>query len=209
MHRTPFTYVVVLPVKPPAQGKSRLTGLSEKQRIVLAAAFALDTAAAALACRGVEAVLAVTDDFRFAERLRAAGCVVVPDGVSGDLNETLIQAASEATRRWQGAGVVALCADLPALRTAELEACLASVPAEGSAFVADVNGTGTTLYAARSFTDFAPAFGVDSRAAHVAAGALALDGDWPSLRQDVDEVGDLGRALILGVGEHTRAASGR
>jgi len=133
----------------------------------------------------------------------------VPDGVSGDLNGTLVQAGLEAARRWPSAGVAALCADLPALRSDDLEAALGNVPQMGAAFVADVAGTGTTMYAARSVTDFAPSFGSGSAGAHRAAGAVALEGDWPSLRQDVDEVGDLGRALVLGVGEHTRSASGR
>jgi 2-phospho-L-lactate/phosphoenolpyruvate guanylyltransferase len=202
-------YVVVVPVKPPAQGKSRLSGLPDEQRSQLARAFALDTVAAALGCPTVVAVVAVTDDFRFAADLAAAGCVVLPDGVSGDLNGTLVQAALEAVRRWPSAGVAALCADLPALRTHELQAALDAVPGSGAAFVADVAGTGTTMYAARVIADFAPRFGADSAAVHLAAGATALNGDWPSLRQDVDEVGDLGRAMILGVGEHTGSASGR
>jgi len=201
--------IVVVPVKPPAHAKSRLSGLPDAQRIALARAFALDTVTAALACTTVAAVLAVTDDFRFATDLRLAGCEVVPDGVSGDLNATLVQAALEVERRWPAYTVAAVCADLPALRPAELAAALAGVPASGAAFVADAAGTGTTLYAARAVADFAPAFGPGSAAAHEAAGAVPLGGDWPSLRQDVDEVGDLGRVLLLGVGEHTRAVTGR
>jgi len=202
-------YVVIVPVKPPALGKSRLSELPDEQRIRLARAFALDTVAAALAADQVDAVLAVTDDFRFAGDLSAAGCAVVPDAVSGDLNETLVQSAHEAVRRWPGHAVAALCADLPALTSAALSAALAAVPPSGAGFVADVAGTATTMYAARSLDDFSPRFGPGSAAEHADAGALALGGDWPSLRQDVDDVGDLGRALLLGVGDHTRAASGR
>ena len=99
--------------------------------------------------------------------------------------------------------------DLPALRSAELRSALQATPATGASFVADALGTGTTLYAARDPADFMPAFGARSADRHRAAGAVALTGDWPSLRQDVDEIGDLGRALILGVGEHTRNATGR
>ena len=87
--------VVVVPVKPPALGKSRLVGLTDEQRRELAEAFALDTVAAARATTGVEAVLVVTDDFRLATALRGGGVEVMPDGVSEDLNETLVQAAAE------------------------------------------------------------------------------------------------------------------
>ena len=208
MNATGLSYVVVVPVKPPALGKSRMSGLSDERRSTLARAFALDTVAAVLDCPVVLAVVAVTDDFRFAGDLSAAGCVVLPDGASGDLNATLVQAALECERRWPTAGVAAVCADLPALKAADLGEALAAVPASGAAFVADAEGTGTTMYAARAIVDFAPHFGVGSAAAHQSAGAIALDGDWPSLRQDVDEVVDLGRAMVLGVGEHTRSASG-
>ena len=54
--------------------------MSSDQRAEVAAAFALDTAAAALACESVHAVLAITDDHRFARRLAALGCSVIPDG---------------------------------------------------------------------------------------------------------------------------------
>ncbi|MGD9960830.1 2-phospho-L-lactate guanylyltransferase [Nocardioides sp.] len=202
-------FVVVVPIKPPARGKSRLVQLPDAERIELARAFALDTAMAAQQVGSVVAVLALTDDFRLAAELAATGCVVMPDAVSDDLNANLTQAAFEVARRWPQAGVVALCADLPALRASELESALQAVPATGAAFVADASGTGTTLYAARRATDFAPTFGHLSANRHLDSGAVALDGDWPSLRQDVDEVGDLGRALVLGVGAHTRSVTGR
>jgi 2-phospho-L-lactate guanylyltransferase len=198
---------VVVPVKPPARGKSRLAGLPEAVRRELAAAFALDTVAAALATPGVGRVLAVTDDFRFAHELGQAGCEVLPDGVGGDLNATLVQAAAEAERRWPGGPVVALCADLPALRSHDLAAALGAWDRARPAFVADVAGTGTTLYLAPAGR-FAPCFGPASRDAHLTAGADELIGPWASLRQDVDDLGDLGRAVALGVGEHTARAAG-
>ena len=104
---TGSTYVVLLPVKPPARGKSRLD-VDPVRRRSLAAAFALDTARACLAAARVAAVLAVTDDARFADDLRAAGCESIPDGVTGNLNESLRQAAAEASRRWPDGVPVAL-----------------------------------------------------------------------------------------------------
>src|SRR5690242_5961812 len=79
---TSSAYVVLLPVKPPARGKSRLE-VDPARRRALAAAFALDTARACLAATRVTAVLAVTDDAPFAADLRAAGCDTIPDGVTG------------------------------------------------------------------------------------------------------------------------------
>jgi 2-phospho-L-lactate guanylyltransferase len=204
------SYVVLLPVKPPARGKSRLE-VDPARRRGLAAAFALDTARACLAATRVRAVLAVTDDARFADDLRAAGCETIPDGVTGDLNESLRQAAAEAARRWPDAVPVAVCADLPALLPGDLDAALDdAVPAQqehgdGAAFVSDHDGVGTTLYTS-SYDAFAPHFGPGSRQAHLDAGAREITGALDSLRLDVDDRAALAAASRIGVGAHTRLA---
>ena len=204
--------VVVVPVKPPAHGKSRLVGMGDDQRRELAEAFALDTVQAAAATPGVEAVLVVTDDVRLATTMRALGCEVMPDGATEDLNATLVQAAAEVVRRWPDAVPVALCADLPGLRPHELAAVLAEVvglvATGGTAFVRDRAGSGTTMYAAPAAA-FDPRFGVDSAARHAADGAVEVGAGAPSVRADVDDLADLGAALVAGVGPHTSRASGR
>ncbi len=197
------SFVVIVPVKPPSRGKSRLEALPAGQRRSLAAAFARDTAVAAMRTPGVEAVLVVTDDFRFAADLRADGCEVIPDGVANDLNATLRQAAAEASRRWPDATPVALCADLPCLSSDDLQRALADV--EGPSFVRDSAGSGTTTYAA-PYACFRPSFGLDSAALHVAGGAHEVMATAPTLRLDVDDPADLARALLVGVGEHTARA---
>jgi 2-phospho-L-lactate guanylyltransferase len=197
-------YVVVVPVKPPAVGKSRLGGIPAERRRELAAAFALDTVAACLATPGVAAVMAVTDDAHFARRLADAGCAVLPDGHSGDLNASIRLAAAEALRRWPGLHPVALCADLPALTPTDLAGALDQVAGDGSWFVADAAGTGTTMYAAPA-AGFDPRFGPGSRGAHLDAGAREVEGALPTLRQDVDDQADLERARALGLGSHTAA----
>lgn len=194
--------VVLVPVKSPAVGKSRLVGLPADLRRELAAAFALDTASACLATPGVAAVLAVTSDAGLSRRLVSLGCSAVPDGVVGDLNGCLRLAAAEAGRRWPDLLPVAVCADLPALRPDDLQAALDTLPDRRASFVADASGTGTTMYAAPQ-TAFDPRFGPGSRAAHLLASAVAVEGDLVSLRQDVDELEDLQRVLRLGVGRHT------
>jgi len=197
-------HVVLVPVKPPAVGKSRLVGLPTELRRELAVAFALDTVTACLDTPGVGAVLAVTDDAAFSQRLAALGCGAVPDGVTGDLNACLRLAAAEAVRRWPLLSPVAVCADLPALRPRDLGSALGALPARAPSFVADAAGTGTTMYAA-PHDSFDPHFGPGSRVAHLQAGAVAVEGDLASLRQDVDDLDDLHRVLRLGVGPHTRA----
>lgn len=200
-------FVVLVPVKTLALAKSRLSGLPDERRQQLAAAFAQDTIAAVLDTPGVERVLVLTDDFRFADRLAATGCTVIPDGAGQDLNASLVQAAADARRRWPSLRPVVLTADLPALTAGDLARALSEVPA-GPAYVADHVGTGTTLYTA-AHPDFSPSFGPGAADEHARAGATSIAGELASLRLDVDDVGDLGRALVLGVGEATAEVTGR
>jgi 2-phospho-L-lactate guanylyltransferase len=194
-------FALVVPVKPPTVGKSRLTGFDDSQRRALAQAFALDTVAVCLES-GAAGVLVTTDDAEFSARCAALGCATIPDGDTNDLNSALSQAAAEARRRWPDSAPVALCADLPALQAVDLVAALGRIPAGTLAFVADVDGTGTTLYTA-SYAAFDPRFGIGSRAAHLAAGAIEIDGELPTLRRDVDDVDGLRAAIALGVGPET------
>lgn len=202
-------FAILLPVKPPRRGKSRLVGVSDQTRVELASAFALDTAAACLAAASVGAVLAVTDDAHFASALIGLGCAAIPDGVTEDLNGSLRLAALEAVRRWPALQPVALCGDLPALRPADLDAALGMAAADSApCFVADAAGTGTTLYAA-AVDEFAPHYGEDSARLHAASGARALPGELVSLRHDVDTLDDLRAAVTLGLGPRTTLVAGR
>jgi 2-phospho-L-lactate/phosphoenolpyruvate guanylyltransferase len=199
------SFVVLLPVKPPARGKSRLD-VDPARRRALAAAFALDTARACLAAERVVAVLAVTDDAQFADELRGTGCETIPDGVADDLNESLRLASAEAHRRWPDARPVAVCADLPSLHPSDLDAALLEADAATKpAFVTDGDGIGSTLYTA-PYDAFAPRFGPRSRAAHLESGSHEIHGDLRSLRRDVDDADGLAAAQALGLGAHTRLA---
>lgn len=195
--------VVIVPIKPPARGKSRLGSLPDAVRRRLATAFALDTLAAAASTPGVVSVLAVTDDAALAAVLARAGHAVVPDGATG-LNESLVQAAAEAVRRWPAARPVALLADLPCLTPADLAPVIEALP-EGESFVRDHQGTGTTLYAGET-ERFQPRFGPGSAAAHLAGGAAEIIVPAPTVRLDVDDLADLALALEVGVGPHTASA---
>jgi 2-phospho-L-lactate guanylyltransferase len=108
--------------------------------------------------------------------------------------------------RW----VAALTADLPALRPADLTDALraaeVTAPRAGGrcrGFVTDADGSGTTLLTAPPEVPLDPRFGRGSAARHLASSARLLDGDWPSLRRDVDTGADLAEAARLGLGPHT------
>jgi 2-phospho-L-lactate/phosphoenolpyruvate guanylyltransferase len=195
-------YVALVPVKPPALGKSRLVGLSDDDRRALAAAFALDTVAACLASTAIHEVLVATDDAAFSIELGQLGAVTIPDGVAMDLNGTLRQSAAEARRRWPRLVPVALTADLPSVRAVDLDAALGELTVGEAAYVADAGGLGTTLYTA-AYDDFEPRFGPGSALAHDATGARAITAPLPRLRRDVDDLDDLYQAVALGVGSRT------
>ncbi|HZJ05041.1 MAG TPA: 2-phospho-L-lactate guanylyltransferase [Nocardioidaceae bacterium] len=203
-------FAVLVPVKPPSVAKSRLVDLGDHVRHDLVVAFAADTATAALKSSMVGAILVVTDDFALAAGLRELGADVIPDGAVDDLNESLVQAAAEAERRWPELCVAALCADVPALASDELTMALAAAPPDRACFVTDAEGVGTTMLAAPGRELFTPRFGPDSRQAHLAAGAVELDSiDVPTLRRDVDTPADLVAAVQLGVGARTATTLAR
>lgn len=203
------TYVVVVPVKPPATGKSRLDGVPGVDRRVLAEAFAIDTVTACLATPAVAGVVVVTEDQELAATCTALGALTCPDGPVPGLNPALITGAGFARRRWPTATPVALLADLPALTPADLSAALSVLDGRsGSSYVVDAEGTGTTLYSA-AYDDFAPRFGPGSAAAHAATGAVAIPGPLDSLRRDVDDAVSLEIAKVLHVGDATAAALAR
>ncbi|MEW2374581.1 2-phospho-L-lactate guanylyltransferase [Micromonospora sp. NPDC047812] len=198
-------WTVVVPVKRLAAAKSRLRGaLPGVPHEELALALAADTVAAVRACPAVAGVLVVTDDARVAEAARRAGARTLPDAPGAGLNAAFRHGASAAGGGW----VAGLTADLPALRPVELAAALRAAQAAPPGvrrYVADAPGQGTVLLAAPPGVALDPRFGAGSADAHAASGALALTGDWPSLRRDVDTADDLAAAARLGLGPRTAA----
>lgn len=197
---------LVVPLKPLALAKSRLTGPAGPVRPELALAFAQDTVAAALACPAVRDVTVVTDDPRAREELAAAGARILPDLPAAGLNAALAFGAEQVRTQRPAACVAALSADLPALRPAELGGVLADAARSGRAFLADAAGIGTTLLSATAGVPLAPAFEGASRARHRASGAREIGRSGvDSVRRDVDTAEDLRAALALGVGPRTAA----
>lgn len=190
-------FAVLVPVKSPAIGKSRLSGIADRER--LARAIATDTIRAARAASSVRRVLVITDS-TFAPVAAGLGVEVVTDPGTG-LNGALRAGAASLRERGSQEQPVALLADLPALTPAQLDEALGQVGHRPS-YCADAEGTGTTLYTA-PYDDFDPHFGVDSAAAHAATGAVAVHGELAGLRRDVDDPASLAAAVALGVGPAT------
>jgi 2-phospho-L-lactate guanylyltransferase len=203
-----FPWAVVVPVKVLARAKSRIAPLAGSRRAELALAMVADTVGAVVASPVGERVIVVTDDPVAARELAAVGATIRPDEPSAGLNEALVFGAACAARLWPGSGVAALSGDLPALRPDEISVALRAAASWPEAFVPDLPGSGTTLYAARPGAGFRPAFGPDSRLRHASQGAaeLLLPGI-AGLRRDVDTAQDLRDAARLGLGARTSAVA--
>ncbi|MFD6069999.1 MULTISPECIES: 2-phospho-L-lactate guanylyltransferase [Amycolatopsis] len=199
---------LIVPMKRPAEGKSRLRGAVVPERHAeLVLALAYDTLSAAISADGVRRVLVVAADPASVADLTELGVEIVTEPSRGGLNAAL-RHGEELLRRDTPSGLVgALQADLPALRTEDLTAALAEAAGK-RAFVADRQGTGTTLLLAGAGRALAPRFGTGSARAHTASGATPLTIAAESLRADVDTSDDLAHVRTLGVGKRTSTLLG-
>lgn len=206
--RTP-RWIVVVPVKPSARGKSRLD-VPGAERAALARAIALDTIVAATACEFVAQVVIVTDDGSLARDAALIPALrFVPEGDAGGLDAAVGVgvAAVDPNARMPRA---ALLGDLPALRPEDLAAALQDAASVDRAVVADAEGTGSTLVTARAGVAWQSSFGEGSFARHVGLGCRPLQiPDASTLRRDVDTAGQLEAAVALGVGPRTAALLAR
>lgn len=188
---------VVIPVKGTADAKSRLNASPE-----LATAIALDTVSAALA---VAPVIVVTSP-AVAPLFSMLGAEVIRDLGRG-LNPAIAQGVAAAGDRQ----VAVLLGDLPGLAGTELGAALDQAASHPRAMVPDSDGVGTVLLTAQLGAKHAPAFGGQSRKAHLAAGYVELFlPSWSGLRRDVDtaeQLNELAAARRLG-GRTADAVSG-
>jgi 2-phospho-L-lactate/phosphoenolpyruvate guanylyltransferase len=193
------SWTIVVPVKPTAIGKSRLS-VDGVSREALARAIALDTIEAASRADGVGEVIVVTGD----EELDAAasalpGVRVVAEGEARGLNAAIAAGASVA------AGPrAALLGDLPALRPEDLATALAGATEVERGVVPDAEGTGSTLVTVGAGLPWTSAFGEGSFSRHVDLGFTPLDVSAAStLRRDVDTAAHLTDAARLGLGSRT------
>lgn len=192
-------WVVVVPLKPAAVGKSRLRDVDEQ----LVRAIGLDTVAAASAAATVARVVVVTSDAATAAAAASLpGVEVLPEPDPSGLNAAVAAGAATTTE----APRAALLGDLPALRPGDLDAALAAAASVDRGVVPDAEGTGSTLVTARAGLAWQSAFGPDSLARHTALGCAVLAVPPAStLRRDVDTAEQLADATSLGLGPRTAA----
>ncbi|MCI9859058.1 2-phospho-L-lactate guanylyltransferase [Microbacterium proteolyticum] len=196
-------WTIIVPVKPAAVGKSRLTDVGT-DREALARAIALDTIAAAAAADLVSRVIVVTDDEGVRTEFRRSRIVeVIPEGDIRGLDAAIALGAAVAG---QSTARAALLGDLPALLSADLDEALELAASVERGLVPDAETTGSTLVTARAGAVWVSAFGEDSAARHRLLGCtdLAVERD-STLRRDVDTAAQLTQAVALGVGAHTSA----
>lgn len=209
----------LLPVKPATEGipaKSRLARRPSDERRRLARAFARDTLAALLGSPRIAGVVVVGDGSPDGAigggmlddaSIRSGVSVLVADDPGGGLNAALDHARGLVPA---GSAVIAVVADLPALRSSEVTRALDAAAGIARCIVCDAQGTGTTALLAAADAPLGPRFGHRSRAAHVSSGAIDLvDLDVPGLRRDVDTEVDLVDARRLGIGPATLAELAR
>jgi 2-phospho-L-lactate guanylyltransferase len=181
----------------------------------LARAFAEDVLMALREAQGVKRVVVISDGDETSALAKALGCESLADPTES-LNGAIKFAADSIS------GEEPICvwvSDLPCLQADDVAAVLAQAAAafapgqeqkgrvrgQTQAFVADDKSVGTTALLARAPKYLTPHFGLDSAAAHEAAGAAPLPGT-PRGRLDVDTQDDLRRAIALGVGPATQRA---
>ena len=201
----------VLAVKQLHLAKTRLAGaFSADDRCRLTLAMLADTVSAAAAVAAVASITVVTPDPRVRAAAAAAGALVLDDPASaqpfgpGALNAAYRHAAERVRELHGDTAVLALQADLPALRPDDLAAFLRAAPAGRRAIVTDCHGTGTSaLLQADPAAPLSPRFGPASARRHLESGAVDPGGDWPRLRLDVDTATDLSLAIRLGPGPAT------
>ncbi|MEU4341739.1 2-phospho-L-lactate guanylyltransferase [Nocardia sp. NPDC023852] len=206
----PHAVHAVIAVKSLDRAKSRLADrLRPEHRARLVLAMLADTVTATAAVPDVVSVTVVTPDPAVADLARALGADVHPEPLGADsdgLNTALASTAAALRGAHGPIDLLALQADLPALRPEELSDMLATAPRGVRSIVVDHAGSGTAALLVRDpAAALEPRFGPGSALRHVAAGAVDLTGDWPGLRLDVDTADDLDRAVALGAGNATRA----
>lgn len=192
MSARPDSLCVIVPVKGLGEAKSRLAAvLAPEQRAALVLAMLEDVLAAVRAVHD-GLLLLVTPDEEYAPAADRAGANLIADA-GGGYNAAVAQSLAAAAAREADAALV-LPADQPRAQPAELRAAIEAL--EGAAVVvAPSRDGGTGLLGLRPPSAIAPAFGLGSGARHRALGeAAGLTVAWlelPSLRDDVDEAGDL------------------
>jgi 2-phospho-L-lactate guanylyltransferase len=201
-----MAWSAVVPVKGLAHAKSRLATFASSDHLALA--FAQDTISALLVTDGIGRVIVATSDPVVTAWTREAGGETFDDAECAGINPAVMAAATHAHAE---GGIVVVLADLPCLTSLIMDQVLEAAGQVDHSFLADAQGTGTTMWFSTLGINIEPHFGPGSRAAHAASGGVDLvlthgEDAWPRARRDVDTVDDLTEAIALGVGAATRHA---
>ena len=198
-----YAVAAVVPIKPLALAKSRLT-VSDDLRRALVLAFAVDTVTALQANPFVSGVVVVTDDPEVEREMAALGARLLRDDGTG-LCPAVRAGGTYAASWWPSAGVLIVPADLPCLVAADVTAVLAASQRTDGAFLPDRSGEGTTLLLSAPTRPVVARYGPGSAIRHRALGLRCLDDGPPGARLDIDTVADLQAAVMLGLGPQTAA----
>lgn len=192
-------WTVIIPMRALPSAKSRLraatSGPAAHARLV--DAIRNDTLAAVAAAERVARIVLAVDRPWVAATTEHHTFIQQGRG----LNAAVAQAQVWTQAQWPDDGVAALVGDLPALRSADLDAALEAAAEHDRCFTSDMWGLGTTMLTARPGVELQPAFGPQSGHRHYEI-AVSLN-PAPSLQCDVDTVEDLEIAVRLGVGPLT------
>ncbi len=191
---TPF---VLIPVKPPAQGKSRLRGvLADGARIELIWHLFDHVLGIAIRTVGASQTLVIGSDPDVLDYARRRGVGTVADGSGSGLNAALALGRAEALRRGADALLV-LPGDLPFLSAQDVGALIDAAGTGGIVIAPDdrEEGTNALLLSPPDILPFA--FGPGSFAAYIAAarpcGIEPTIVRRPGLAFDVDTAEDYDR----------------
>lgn len=202
---TAETWTVIVPVKPLGEAKSRLRA-AQPGADAWARAFLCDVLAAISAVERIATTIVATSDAEVSSIAREWGAIVIDDSEAPGINRAVSHAAHSAP---ESDGIAVVVSDLPLLTPEALNRVLTYAEQYRTSFLADLEGTGTTMWMTHDRGDLPPRFGSGSRAAHTAAGAqdIVLEHDDPALlpaRSDIDTLKDLQRAGASLFGPATR-----
>lgn len=203
----PSSWSVIIPVKDLSRAKSRMAE-GRPEPSALARAFLADVLDAVLSCPLVDRTIVATSDPEVMQIATHHGATSIDDSSHPGINAGATWAAREA--RTTG-GIVVMVSDLPRLTSTALSRALELAAGHPVSFVPDLQGTGTTMWLAHEPAAMPPRFGLNSREAHLTAGAVDLVeryGDETLLpaRADADTPEQLDGALGGPLGAHTRRA---
>ncbi len=194
-----MTLFAIVPVKDLAYTKSRLQPVLDGADRASLTLHMMNNVLAALREAGVERICVISPDRKVLQTAGKAGAILLPQQSRG-LNEALEEARGWAVERG-ATSLLVLPADLPLLRSADVEAVLEVLAeeAEGSlaAISPDAAGTGTNALLLRPPHALPFLFGPGSFEAHLNAarerGTPACIRERDGLAFDLDTVEDLGR----------------